>query len=78
MKIKNPSQIEFICTKCNTTEKIPKDIVEMLDGYNQIGVDIDMPPRFDCENCDGKMIPKFYIGVNGKKYFFDDYKNKLY
>ena len=69
MKLKNPKQIEFICLKCQTKEKIPLKIVRMLDESNQYGVDTDVPPRFDCEKCDRKMIPKFYIGVNGKKYY---------
>ena len=72
MKLKNPNQIEFICPICKTTEKIPRKIVEFLDESDQIGVDTDVPPRFDCENCNGKMLPKFYIGVNGKKYFYDE------
>lgn len=77
MKLKNPSQIEFICPICNTVEKIPSKIVMALDELDQDGVDTDVPPRFDCENCYGKMLPKFYIGVNGKKYFYDDYKDLI-
>ncbi len=78
MKLKNKNQIEFICPVCNTTEKIPRDIVEYLDEMDSNGVDTDIPPRFDCEVCGNKMLPKFYIGVNGKKYFYEDYKGKLY
>lgn len=76
MKIKNPKQIEFICPICKTTEKIPLEIVRMLDSADQINVDTELPPRFDCEKCYGKMVPKFYIGVNGKKYFYNDYIEK--
>lgn len=36
---KNPNEIEFICPKCKTVEKIPTEIVEMLDRADQIGVD---------------------------------------
>ena len=76
MKLKNPNQIEFICLECGVKEKIPLKIVRFLDENDQDGVDIDVPPRFDCQKCNGKMIPKFYIGVNGKKYFYDEkYKN---
>lgn len=57
MKIENPKQIEFICPICKATEKT---------------FDADVPPRFDCEKCYGKMVPKFYIGVNSKKYFYND------
>lgn len=37
-----------------------------------IGVDISHPPRFDCEKCDGKMVPIHHISVNGIKH---TYKN---
>lgn len=63
---KNPNKIEFICLKCKTKERIPRDIVEFLDASDQIGVDLNTPPRFDCETCDGKMVPIYYISVNGK------------
>lgn len=69
MRLKNPKKIEFICSICKTTEKIPREIVEMLDASDQINVNTSIPPRFDCEKCYGKMVPKFYIGVNGKKIF---------
>ena len=65
VKKKNPKEIEFVCSKCKTHELIPTDIVEMLDEADQIGVDTSYPPRFDCEKCNGKMLPVFYIGVNG-------------
>ena len=38
----------------------------MLDYADQIGVDTSVPPRFDCENCTGKMVPIYYVGANGK------------
>lgn len=72
MKQKNPKQIEFICPKCKTIEFIPTEIVEMLDRADQINVDTDVPPRFDCEHCPGKMVPKYYIGVKGKIYKYED------
>lgn len=65
---KNKNEIEFICPLCKTIERIPTDIVEMLDSADQIGVDTSVPPRFDCENCLGKMVPVYYIGVNGTIY----------
>ena len=72
MKEKNPKEIEFICPLCKTTEFIPTEIVEMLDRADQVNVDTDVPPRFDCEHCSGKMVPKFYIGVHGKIYKYED------
>ena len=72
MKEKNPKEIEFICPLCKTTEFIPTEIVEMLDRAGQVNVDTDVPPRFDCEHCSGKMVPKFYIGVHGKIYKYED------
>lgn len=71
-KPKNPSQIEFICPLCKTKERIPREVVEFLDESDQIGVDTSVPPRFDCQNCYGKMVPIFYIGVNGKIYEYKE------
>ena len=65
---KNKKEIEFICPKCKTIESIPTDIVEFLDRSDQIGVDTSYPPRFDCEKCNGKMVPIYYVGVNGTIY----------
>ena len=65
MKKKNKKEIEFVCPKCKTKELIPTDVVEFLDSSDQIGVDISVPPRFDCINCNGKMVPTYYISVNG-------------
>ena len=65
MKKKNPNEIEFVCPKCKTHELIPTDIVEFLDKSDQIGVDASYPPRFDCEKCNGKMVPTYYVSVNG-------------
>lgn len=66
--MKNKKQIEFICPKCKTREFIPTEVVEFLDQTDSIGVDTSVPPRFDCENCNGKMVPIYYIGINGKVY----------
>lgn len=68
MKSKNPQEIEFICPNCKTKERIPTYIVEMLDASDQINVDTSLPPRFDCECCNGKMEPIYYVGVKGKIY----------
>lgn len=68
----NPDEIEFICPKCKRKEKIPTYIVEMLDASDQGLVDLTYPPRFDCEKCDGKMVPIYYVSVNGRVH---EYKN---
>ena len=73
-KPKNPNQIEFICPICKTKERIPRIIVEFLDEEDQYGVDTSVPPRFDCEICPGKMVPMFYVGVNGKIYSYTEEK----
>ena len=69
---KNPNEIEFICPKCKIKERIPTEIVEMLDYADQIGVDTSVPPRFDCEKCDGKMVPIYYIGAKGRVYEYKE------
>lgn len=70
--MKNKKEIEFICSLCKTKEKIPTYIVEMLDKTDQIGVETNIPPRFDCEKCPGKMVPIFCIGVKGKIYKYEE------
>lgn len=72
MKSKNPKFIEFICPLCKSKERIPTEIVEMLDYADQIGVDTSVPPRFDCEHCPGKMVPIYYIGCKGKIYSYTE------
>ncbi len=72
MKTKNGPEIEFICPKCKTKERIPTEIVEMLDYADQIDVDTSVPPRFDCENCDGKMVPIYYVGAKGRIYEYTE------
>ena len=72
MKTKNGPEIEFICPKCKTKERIPTEIVEMLDYADQIGVDTSVPPRFDCEKCDGKMVPIYYVGAIGRIYEYTE------
>lgn len=72
MKNKNGKEIEFICPKCKTKERIPTEIVEMLDYADQIDVDTSVPPRFDCEKCDGKMIPIYYVGAKGRTYEYTE------
>lgn len=66
--MKEEKEIEFICPKCKTIEYIPTDIIEFLDRSEQTRVDNSYPPRFDYEKCDNKMVPVYYVGVNGTIY----------
>jgi len=52
--------------QCNVEEDIPREVVEYCDAMDD--GDIDVPPRFSCENCGGEMIPKKYKGVHGIQY----------
>ena len=71
MMKQNGEFIKFICPKCKTTESIPTKVVEMLDEMDSIGTDLSIPPRFDCEKCDGKMVPIHYISVNGTVHTYE-------
>lgn len=44
----------------------------MLDYVDQIWVDTSVPPRFDCENCNGLMVPIYYIGAKGRIYEYKE------
>lgn len=70
----NKKEIEFICPLCKTIERIPTEIVEMLDAADQMGVDTSVPPRFDCKKCPGKMVPIYYVGVTGKIFEYKEQK----
>jgi hypothetical protein len=61
--------VKFVCLDCQVEEDIPRDIVEYCDAIDD--GDIDVPPRFSCENCEGEMIPKNYKGVHGNDYKFE-------
>ena len=71
-KINKSKQIEFICEKCKIHEFIPKDVVEYFDDFDSDGVDNSYPPRFECKNCDGLMVPIYYKSVHG---FIHEYKD---
>ncbi len=76
MKIKNKNKIEFICPICKSREKIPTDIVRMLDESDGEFVDRSIPPMFECKNCEGKMVPILYIGVRGQVYTYTEYMKR--
>ena len=52
----------YVKSKLFELWKIPLKIVRFLDEADQVNVDTSIPPRFECEKCNGKMVPKFYIG----------------
>ena len=62
--------VKFRCLECGIEEEIPKDVVKMLDL--QDGGDLIVPPRFDCEECDGLMEPVYYVSVHGITYDIDE------
>ena len=66
--MKNNNETEFICPKCKTKKFSPTYIVEMLDKAGQVGVDASVPPSFDCQKCNDKMVSIYYIGVKGQVY----------
>lgn len=55
--------IAFKCTKCGFKEDIPKDVVDYFDLMD-LG-DPTVPPRFDCQKCEGKMEPIHYVNHEG-------------
>lgn len=62
----NNQTVRFRCLECGIEEEIPKDIVQMLDLED--GGDLIVPPRFECEECDGLMEPIHYVSVHGVTY----------
>jgi len=62
----NEQLIQFRCTACGFEELIPKSVVDFFDVMD--GGDPTFPPRFDCQNCDGKVQPVHYIGHDGIVY----------
>ena len=65
-KLINNQSVRFRCLECGIEEEIPKDIVQMLDLED--GGDLSVPPRFECEECDGLMEPIHYVSVHGVTY----------
>ncbi len=58
--------MNFICLQCGKEELIPTEVVEhfdFLDGGNPSD-----PPRFNCEECDGEMIPEYFVSHTGIVY----------
>lgn len=55
--------VTYKCPKCNFKEDIPKEVVDYFD-LTDLG-DPTVPPRFDCQKCDGKMEPTYYVNREG-------------
>lgn len=49
-------EILYVCVQCKYEENIPKEVVEYFDEMDQSN--IDEPPCFSCEKCNGIMRPK--------------------
>lgn len=62
----NNQTVRFRCLQCGIEEEVPKEIVQMLDLED--GGDLSVPPRFECEECDGLMEPIHYVSVHGVTY----------
>ena len=60
------TSIRYRCLECGIEEDIPRGVVETFDTFDD--GDRSVPPRFDCENCDGLMEPIEYEGVHGEFY----------
>jgi len=56
----------YRCPKCKSEERIPKEVVDFFDIMDT--GDPTVPPRFDCQNCSGKMLPVYYINHDGIEY----------
>lgn len=69
-KQKNNQIVRFRYLQCGVEEEIPRDVVEMLDL--QDGGDLSVPPRFDCEECDGLVEPIHYVSVHGITYDIEE------
>ena len=62
----NESPVLFRCTACNFEELIPKEVVDYFDIIDGGGP--SFPPRFDCQNCSGKIQPVYYVNHDGIVY----------
>jgi DNA-directed RNA polymerase subunit RPC12/RpoP len=71
-KDKEERQIKYICLDCGMEELIPEGVVQTFDMYDD--GDIAEPPRFQCENCGGSMVPEDYTGVDGVHYTINNYR----
>ncbi|WP_202749056.1 hypothetical protein [Enterococcus lactis] len=63
--------VEFICQKCHKHEKIPREIVIMLDG-SDLAYSPDQLPQFVCEDCGGAMSPVYYRNELGYEFRLED------
>ena len=54
---------EVLIYVAHNKEDIPKEVVDYFD-LTDLG-DPSVPPRFDCQRCDGKMEPTYYVNHEG-------------
>lgn len=62
----NSENVKFTCLQCGKEELIPTEVVEHFDFID--GGDPSEPPRFNCEECGGEMIPEYFISHTGFEY----------
>lgn len=58
--------MNFICLQCGKEELIPTDVVEHFDFLD--GGDPLDPPKFNCEECYGEMVPEYFESHTGIVY----------
>ncbi|MEC5273644.1 MULTISPECIES: hypothetical protein [Bacillaceae] len=63
--------VNYHCLMCHEEEKIPYEVVREMDLMD--GGDPITPPRFQCEKCNGVMVPEYYKGIYGTEYKLTDY-----
>jgi hypothetical protein len=63
--------VNYHCLMCHEEEKISYEVVREMDLMD--GGDPTTPPRFQCEKCNGVMIPEYYKGISGTEYKLTDY-----
>jgi predicted nucleic-acid-binding Zn-ribbon protein len=63
--------VTFVCLDCGIKEKIPKDVVDILDG-SDLGYSPDKAPQFSCEKCGGQMYPEDYTNMLGYHFSLKD------
>ena len=62
----NSENVKFTCLQCGKEELIPTEVVEHFDFLDD--GDPSEPPRFNCEECDGEMIPEYFVSHTGIVY----------
>lgn len=69
MKNKSSKHSDFVlfkCSKCNSEENIPKNVVDFFDVMDE--GDSSVPPKFSCQKCSAEMLPVHYVNHQGFAY----------